>query len=364
MNFSRHITWTTALTLAILTGCGSPPPPPPSAAKDIDDAKSSLESARSLEKQGQLDSSIAAYQRAKDAIFRGKEVAEGSELTQLNSMEDEARAQMSALQIKKINLASQPEKPKPLAVSGGSKSEDPEEKQKREAAAKAAKLKAETAKATAQLDATFQKGVTVGKAKEKQADEDEPAVKTEKKVESKDGDDQAAAGDPAAAPKGKSIKEAKGPFPAITEQSPEIEIVKLQVKGKFAIAYFYVRNKSDNGRRIMNQAIFFKNANGQEVVNAPSVALYPYVGFKSDNADPSTQNLDGITVGSHQISGGDAMLFAAVGQSDSVAQCKSVGVIMVFDDGTKLTATGPNGGVDLNAAGGGATGPLKGLKGK
>jgi hypothetical protein len=361
MNFSRHFTWVSALTLVILTGCGSPPPPPPSAAKDIDEAKTNLDTARSMEKMGQLDASIAAYERAKEAIGRGKEIAEGSELSQLNSMEDEARAKVSALRIKKINLASQPEKPKVVAATNSATSEDPEEKKKREADAIEKKRKAEAAKTTAALDATFQKGVTVGKAKEKTADDDEPAAKTEKPAK-KEGDDDAAAAGGEAAPKGKPIKEAKGPFPAITEQSPEMEIVKLQVKGKYAIAYFQVYNKSQNGRRIMNQAVYFKNANGQEIVNAPSVGVYPYNGFKADIADPSTQSLDGLTTGSHQITGGEGMQFAAVGTSDSVSQCKSVGIIMVFDDGTKLTASGPSGGVDLNA--GGATGPLKGLKGK
>lgn len=364
MNFSRHFTWVSALTLVVLTGCGSPPPPPPSAAKDIDEAKTNLDTARSMEKMGQLDASIAAYERAKEAIGRGKEIAEGSELSQLNSMEDEARAKVSALRIKKINLASQPEKPKVVAAASGPKTEDPEEKKKRETEAIEKKRAAEAAKTTAALDATFQKGVAVGKAKEKTADDDEPAAKTEKpaKKEGDGADDAAAAAGGDAAPKGKAIKEAKGPFPAITENSPEAEIVKLQVKGKFAIAYFYVYNKKENGRRIMSHAVFFKNANGQEIVNPPSVGVYPFNGFKADIADPSNQSLDGLTTGSHQITGFDAMQFAAVGSSDTIAQCKSVGLIMVFDDGTKLTATGPTGGVDLNA--GGATGPLKGLKGK
>lgn len=362
MTFSRHhFTWSSALAFVLLAGCGSPPPPPQSAAKDIESARMALESGRSYEKQGQLDMAIAGYNRAKEAISKGKEIAEGSELSQLESMEEEARTKVSALQIKKINLASQPQPEKPKAVAAGTpKSEDPEEKKKREADAVEAKRKAEAAKTTAALD-DLNKKTAAAKPKEKSGDDEEAVAaksdKAAKKGEAKEGEEEAGE-----APKGKPVKAASGPFPAITEQSPELEIVKLQIKGKFAIAYFQIYNKKENGRRIMNHAVFFKNVNGQEAINPPSVAVYPYNGFKPDIADPSSQSLDGITAGSHQVTGLEGMQFAAVGQSDSASNVKSVGVIIVFDDGSKLSASGPAGGVDLNV--GGATGPLKGLKTK
>ena len=87
MRASRGVTWFLAATFTTaLTGCGSPPPPPPSAAKDIESAKMAIDSGRTNEKLGQIEMALASYQRAKEAISKGKEVAEGSELTQLEGM--------------------------------------------------------------------------------------------------------------------------------------------------------------------------------------------------------------------------------------------------------------------------------------
>ncbi|HYG78226.1 MAG TPA: hypothetical protein VEK08_24700 [Planctomycetota bacterium] len=341
--------WTLPLLVVVLTGCGSPPREVPSARKDIDEAQMAMDSSRSKERVGDYDMALGDLRRAREAINKGKTYAEDTDLSKLNSMDDEVRKRMMDLETRRLTKASEPVKPK--AVAAAPKTEDPEEKKKREEAAAEAKRLAAAAKEKAALDATFKVAETkTGPAKVKEDDEPVPAdVKTAAKKKA-DGEEEVAEGE---APKRKT---AVGPFPELLQGSPPLEIVKLTTRGKFAIAYFQLYNKDNNGRRIMNVAVIFKNANGQEMINPLSVATFSYSGFKPDITNPTEQSTAAaVTSGSHQITGGEGMQLAAVGEHDRAGDVKSVGVIVVFDDGTKVSAAGP-------AAGAEAAAPVKGLK--
>ncbi len=335
--------------LAILVGCGSPPPPP-SAATDMEDARRALDSARTKEKQGEIELALADYRRAKESTARAKPNADNNELTEIRDMDEESRKRISALEIKKVTLAAEAPKTAPVV-----KAEDPEEKKQRELAAAANQRQIESKKAAEALDKSFKtQEVALRKAKEEKTDDVDavaekkardaakPADAEKKAIDEKKDDGKPAEAAETGADKPKKVAF----FPEITDKSPEVDVVKLTLKSTYAYGYFQVYNKSENGKRIMSVVVFFKNANGQEIVTPQSVAVFAFSGFSPDRTNPMEQNTEALTAGSHQITGLEAIQLVAVGEHPKPSEIKSMGVIVVFDDGEKVSASGPPQGPD------------------
>jgi hypothetical protein len=96
--------------------------------------------------------------------------------------------------------------------------------------------------------------------------------------------------------------------------------------------------------------VFFKDGNGNTIVQPMSVICFHHSGFKADVKDPTEQSANGITAGSVAIDGQSAFQFVAVGMSTSASNCKSV-TVSVLMSGKKFFANGPTKPV---AGGGGA----------
>jgi len=342
--------WSVPMLAVVLSGCGSPPRQAPSAKKDIEEAQMAMDGSRMNERRLQYDAAIGDMRRAREAISKGKGYAEDTDLSKLNSMDDEVRKRLMELETKKMTYVPEPEKLKAVTAV---KSEDPEEKKKREADALESKRMALAAKDKAALDATFKvQEKSTAKAQPKDDDDvvaEKPAAKKDKAV---DGEEPAEGETP------KPKKAAVGPYPEQNETSEPLQVVKLTKRGQFAIAYFQIFNKGSAGKRIGNIGVIFKNANGQEIINPLSVATFQYSGFKPDIADPTQQSTAAaVTAGSHQITGNESIQLVAVGDHSKAPDVKSVGVIVVFDDGTRLSSSGPkDGAVDVVAP------VVKGLK--
>jgi hypothetical protein len=334
--------------VAALSGCGSRRVETKSAGKEIGDAERFMDSAKSWESKGQLDLAITDYRQAKEAIFSGKSFAAGTELSKLNSMDDDVRKKLTDLQTKKMTIIPEPEKPKVVAV----KSEDPEEKKRKELeAAKAKKEKEAAAAKQALTDSFATANAAVSKPKDKKEEEDIVAAP---KAAAKDGDKTAEGGE---APEEKgppALKPADGPYPAITDKSAPLEIVRLANKGNYVLGYFQLYNKNQNGRRIMGVSVFFKDTNNQPVINPQSTAVFQYSGFKADIKDPFDQSVPAVTAGSHQVTGFDGMRMVAVGEHARAGDIKKLSIKILFDDGSNVVETGP-----ANAA---AVDTVKGVK--
>ncbi|HEY3325490.1 MAG TPA: hypothetical protein VGP72_33870 [Planctomycetota bacterium] len=333
----------TVIGLSVLTGCGSTPPPPPSAAKEIEEAERCISAARSKETMGEIEMAMLEYNNAREVISKAKGFAEGSEANKLSDMEMDVRRRLSDLEVKQMTKPEEKPKPKTKAVAA---SEDPEEKKKRELDAEEKKRLAKEAQQKADLAAKFnvsaQSALKSQGKKAKDKDDDDVAAPA-KGAEKKDGEAGTAEGD---APKAK-VKKFVGPYPEVDEKSPEVEVLKMTIaKSKFAIAYFQLYNNKEAGKRIMNVAVYFKNANGQEMIAPGAVGVFQYDGFKADAANPTEQSCPAVTAGSHQITGLEGLRLVAVGEHQRAVDIKSVGVLVVYDDGTKVSGAGPAAGPD------------------
>jgi hypothetical protein len=341
--------------MAALSGCGSRHvAETKSAQKEIAESEQLVDSARGWEKKGQLDLAIGDYNRAKDVIFAAKSFAGGTELSKLNNMDEDVRKRLTDLKTRKLTVTPEPEKKAPVAVVS---TEDPGEKAKKEAEAKKAEQqKKAAADAKALTDSFTTANASATKPKDNKDEEEAPATKGA----AKPGDKAAAPGDKvvdgdAADDKGPpAIKPADGPFPAITEKSPPLDICKLANKGNYVIAYAQIYNKAQAGKRIMGVSVFFKDANNQPIIAPQATATFQYSGFKADIKDPFDQSIPTITLGSHAVGGFEGLRIACVGETPRSGDVKKVSIKVVYDDNTNVVETGP-----ANAA---AIDTVKGVK--
>lgn len=332
--------------LVMLAGCGSPPPPPKSARDEISGAERALASARQAENRGDLDLALNEYRSAREYVNKGKEFARNVELNLLTDMEKDVRKKITVLETKKETA------PKPVAkptVIAGAKAEDPQEKIRKAEEAKKKLDDAEAAQKKKDLAALYDvkdKPKAAKKSDDEEAEADpKPKTVAAKKQDGTKADD---AEETAVKPAAKKI----GPFPEVGAETPPLEIVKLEKKGKFAICYFQLYNKGNDGKRIGNVGVFFKNGNGQPMNNPAAAIAIPFGKFTATAANPYDQHAAwAITSGSHQITGTEALQLVGIAEIEKASEVQSVGVRVVFDDGTDAAASGPAGGA---AAGAGA----------
>ncbi|MCY3019402.1 MAG: hypothetical protein NTW87_10310 [Planctomycetota bacterium] len=344
------------LLFAILTGCGSPPPPPKSMAKEIGEAERALDAAKNWKGKSEFDLALGEYQRAREIVSKAKPSAEGTELTRLQNMEEEARTNIIALETRKLTAPPKPVDSTPPAVADVPKTMDPAEKKRKEDEAAKAKRDADAAKAKDDIAAKIT-AVASPTTKKKKDDEPEPTaeeLKTGKAAQKgegagKGGEEKAGEGEGEG---GQAIKKAEPPFPAITDKSPPLQICKVEVKGKFVLAYLQVYNNAEQGKRITTWGVFFKDGNQQAFIAPQTVAVFPASGFKNNVPDlVGGQIVTALTVGSQQITGFDGLRLIAVGESERAKDVRAAAAKIAFHDGTNVVATysGAAGGLEVDA---------------
>jgi hypothetical protein len=123
-----------------------------------------------------------------------------------------------------------------------------------------------------------------------------------------------------------------------------VQICKLDIKGKFAVAYIQLFNNAEQGKRIVSWGVFFKDGNNAPIIDARTVAVFPYDGFKTNVPDMiGGQIVNALTSGSHQVTGFDGLRLVAVGEHDRVKDIRAVAAKFAYHDGSNVVGTGPGG---------------------
>jgi len=340
MNERWHQFLALAVVTAIVSGCGSAPPPR-SAQDEISKAERFVDSAKDWNRKGQVDQALDNYKQAKELIGKGISFAEGNELSRLRNMEEEVRGAVTALEMRKLTQeASRMEKP-PIAANAQVKTEDPEERKRKEEEAAKKKLAAGEARATAAKDdlAKSLSAPLLAAKKEQKGAEPESDVAEKKERPKTGGKEQDKPGEEAAAPIG---MRAEGPYPALTDKSPPVQVCKLETRGKAAIVYFQLYNNAEAGKRIMNAIAYFKDVNNQPLIDPRSTAVFPFRSFKPDAANIFEQPLvTALTAGSAQVTGFEGLRLVGVGESERAKDIKKAAVKVIYSDGKSDVDTGP-----------------------
>ena len=326
-------------SLTFLPGCGGggrAASPTKSASSEIAAAKRSMESAQLLQSKGEWDLAMAEIKNAQSKIKEGLGFASGPDKRALQNLDDDARSAMSYCEAEKMKAPpklAKPQDPVQVAVVDTTdpkkKEREAKEKQDAEAAAKRQKeLKAKIEES--------EKAVP-----KKQPKEEEPAAVPA--AATKDGEKKAGGAEGAEGEKPEEAAKPKGigPFPPVTENSPEINIVKVTNNGKFAFAYFQLYNKGDNGKRIMGVTVVFKDKDNAPMTNANQSITVPFEGFSEKAKDP-TENPNALTLGSHSIDGHGALQLVGVCQHDRAKDIKKVGIRVAYDDQSSVADSGPS----------------------
>jgi len=321
--------------LLFLNGCGSEPPPPRSFKAEISNVESAMTNGDGLARNNSHEDALNRYRAGMEIIRKAKMDAEGSELARLKTLEEEIRGKIRNSEVRKLTVAVAP-----AVKPGVAQGEDLVAKQQREEAEAKKKTDAANAKERKKAEDLL-KAAEAPKVKAgKQEEESEPATTAGKGDAAKKDDEAAADGVPADAKI--IIAKAQGPYPAVTDKSPDIEIPKMEIRGNFIIAYVQVYNRSNDGLRIDTlPGVFFKDANSNLVVQPQAVACFNFNGFKADAKDPMEQGVQAITAGSHSVDGQAAIQFVAVGQSNNAKACQRVDVAVLMG-GKKFTGAGPS----------------------
>jgi hypothetical protein len=334
-----------ACGLPLLSGCGGPPVAVKSAKSEIESAKKAIESAECLSAKGQYRESISEYERAQKLISEAKGKASDSEKKKLKEMDEGVSKSISEVRV--LDTKKGEPKVKPVDTSNQIKAEDPEEVRKREAAEKKKKEDEETAKRNAKIDADAKRRDEAMKgAKKTTKDEDEtppaaanPAAKPGEAAAEGEGDGEG----PDKAAKGGVIAKALGPYAAVTKDTPEFVVAKLEKRGKYVMAFIQIFNKLENERRISGVATYFKDGDNALLIDERQVIAYQYDGFKAAASDPTTQDCPGLTMGSHTVPEMNVLRFVVVAEHNRAADVKKVGVNVSFqDDGKSIAGVGPD----------------------
>jgi hypothetical protein len=327
-----------ALVLA-LAGCSSAPPPPRGAAKEMEEAERALTSANNWKAQKQIDYALTDFRRARDLISKAKDVALDSEMAALRNMDEECRKNLAVLETMKVAQPTAPAVTAPPPTGPVAKIEDPEARKRREEAEAKKKLD-EKARVAADITAKITDATVTAPAPKKAAgkDDDDAEVAAAEAKTKKAADKNEAGEEEAQAVAGRALMPAAPPFPAITEKSAPIDIVKVEVKGKAVVAYFQIYNSAEQGRRIMNTIVFFQNANSQPLLRPEAAVVFPFTNFKPNAAKIiEGQSVEPVTLGSHQVTGFDGLRMVAVGELDRPQDVKRVGIKVIFQEGAPLT---------------------------
>ncbi len=331
----------------LLTGCGESAPTKKGAAKELEQAQDLVDAGTSNANSKDYATALVQFNNAKSRIEEARPNATSDEMRTLNSLADTVRRKISDTEYKKMTDT----KPAVKPVDDTIRKEEEEEKKKAAADKKKAE---EEAKKAAEQKAKLEKALTQHDTGSGKKDDDTgaaglPPTKTaggDKKPDDKGGDKpKGDKGDEAAAePKEdpNAIEKAKPPYPAVTDKSEEVEVIKIGTRGKYVWAYFQVFNKSEDGKRISTVAAYFKDKDNQSLIDERGVAVFPFEGFRDSNKDMFSQGSDALTLGSATVDGRAVKRFVAVGEHESRAKdVKKATVKVIFQEGGAPYATGP-----------------------
>jgi hypothetical protein len=256
---------------------------------------------------------------------------------------DDVNQKIAEAEAAQLRKKSEPPKPKP--VSDQAKLDD--EKAKKEAIEVAKKEAAEKKKADEekkQLESLANAGKdSKGGKTEEGGTPAATATADASKGGSKDPKDKDKAAADAEAEEKKAeaaanaaILKAKEPYPAVTDKSPELQVIKLGYAGtKYVYAYIQLYNKDDNGRTINKVAAWFKDKDNQTLIPDTACYTFPFEGFRPTAKDMiGDQGTDALTLGSHKIDGQAARRFVVIGEGDRAKDCKHMDVKVIYDGGT------------------------------
>jgi hypothetical protein len=327
---ARLATWSISLLVSVLllSGCGGGVKPIKSANKEIDEAERALESARNWKRQAEYDAATDSLRRAEDAVKSGRAFASGPEAKRLTNLGLEIIDEKSSVESARITAPKKrEEKPVNVAVS-----EDPEEAKQKAAAEKKKKEDAEAAKRKLEDDARLNAATKAANTKKK---EDDDTGKTVDVNPASGGKTEP--GQPKEPEKPKGI----GPYPAITTESPALDIIKIENRDKFALAYFQLYNKGEKGKRLMDIKVYFKDKDNQTLIPAQMCVVCPYSELSLKKKDLTDQS-DTFTMGSAAVDGGGDARFVAIGEHDRARDVRKVGISVGYDDGSRESQTGPS----------------------
>jgi hypothetical protein len=346
MNTSAR--WISTATLAgvlafMAVGCGDTPSPPKGADAEISAARSMVDSGDSAVRSRDYPRAISMYKGAKDKIEEARSKAKESELSAVKSLTASIREKIDDAELKQVTDKVEPKVP---VVTEVKKQEDAEAKQK----AEEAKKKAEEEKKIAAAREKNEKLLSRKDSSGSKQDEDPAVAKSggDKGGDKKGpGEDKKPAGDDAdagpAKPEGDpAIAPAKPPYPAVTDKSPEVQIIKIATKGNFVYAYFQLFNKTEDDRRINVINAFFKDKDNQTMIDHGAVT-FPFEGFKLDTHKDmiGEQVIDALTLGSDVVAGRGVRRYVVVGEHDRAKDIKKVALQVVWQSGNPSVETGP-----------------------
>lgn len=330
------VSWARGALVAVLVfgvlefmGCAAPPPPR-SAKNDIKAADDAMESGKLMYQRKQYELAGGYYQTALEKIGAAEMYASGNERTLLRDMKTDAQS-------KKIECDS-------LALSHPSHSLSkpaPVEEAKPAAGLTDAARKEEDAKKKAEAQQKSLDAASVSlpsKSSKKEEGVEEPAEAVSKKMaktEKPEGSEEVK----------QPPKDKNGIFPDLGSNPPPLQVVKLVQKGKFVVAYFRLFNNTDQGKRI-SLTTFFKNRDNQDVIEPRTTAVFPYERFSTKVADPiADQSIHNLTANSDESAAHQAFDLVSVGEANTEDAAKTVAkayIVVRFDDGTTVDATGPD----------------------
>ncbi len=323
--------------LLAATGCGDSAPARKGASKQIEQAKDAIAAGDMACVGKDYAVALTHYKNAQEAISDGKQNSTDAEDSTLRLLGDSLRAKIDEAELKQIT-----DKPKEKTVVGAEiqKQDDAEKKKLAEDKAKAdalakkeAEKKAAMEKALAQTDTSKQTkkeddgGATPPASPVAGGDKPKDATQTK----GGGGDDAPEKKDPDAG----AIAPAKAPYPAVTDKTEEVQIVKMGTAGRFVWAYFQLYNKSENGHRISTVSTVFKDSDNQALINN-GIACFPFEGFRTGIKDMiGDQGADALTLGSDSIDGGAVRRYVVVGEHDRAKDVKRVTIQVMYQDGGK-----------------------------
>ena len=316
-----------AFLLFMLPGCGRSRQATRSASVEISEAEQRMDSAAIWVSKNEIMRGIDEYKKAQELVLKGRVFAEGSELSKLKNLDEEVRQKLNDLEIRKFTQRKAPENPTAPIVASAPDSQDV---RKKKAADEDEKKKKNAATALQEALAIQEKP----KTKEEDMAPETPRQTSAGTGEVGQGDD----------PKDDEQKISKpiGPFPAVTEKSPAIAIVKIITRGKYAAAYIQIYNSKEQEKRIGRVSVYFKDKDNQTLIKgSASTAIYPFQGFNVEAQDMLFgQAVEALTIGSQNITGFNAIQLVAVGVHDKAADVRKVSVEVLFTDETKIVADG------------------------
>ena len=337
------------MSTLLISGCGESTPAKKGASKELDQAQSLVDAGNSAVSGRDYTTALVHFNNAKSRLEEARPNATESESVTLTRLTDLVRKRINETEMKQLEDPKPKDKPLDAEIR---KQEDAEAKAKADEKKKA---DAETKKAADKAAAT-QRALTIhDSGSGKKEEEGGPALPPSSTAAVNTGDKKPAGEkgalkgeDVAVEPKVDEsglIEKAKPPFPAVTDKSEEVQVIKIGTRGKFVWVFFQVFNKSEDGHRISTVSVTFKDKDRQKLVDERIVATFPFEGFRENAKDMiGDQGTDALTLGSGSIDGRSVKRYVSIGESDARAKDVKIATVQViYQDGGKPYADGPAG---------------------